>query len=139
MTSMPITTSNCPYRAARSSYAEATSRRSSGQAWFARRCSDLLLPGGLCVLTTPYHGYIKNLALALTNRFDRHVDPLWDGGHIKFWSRATLGRLLREHGFETIRLRRVGRVPWLAKSILAVFRKPATQRACDRAERVVER
>src|SRR5262249_42732245 len=31
-----------------------------------------LRPGGLVVLTTPYHGYLKNLALALSNGFDAH-------------------------------------------------------------------
>ena len=46
---------------------------------------------------------------------------LWDHGHIKFWSMATLSELLREAGFQQIRFLRVGRVPVLAKSMIAVL------------------
>ena len=55
---------------------------------------------------------------------DRHFTALWDHGHIKFWSMATLGELLREAGFVDLRFERVGRVPALAKSMIAVARKP---------------
>jgi 2-polyprenyl-6-hydroxyphenyl methylase/3-demethylubiquinone-9 3-methyltransferase len=54
---------------------------------------------------------------------DRHFTALWDHGHIKFWSMDTLGELLREAGFVDIRFERVGRVPALAKSMIAVARK----------------
>jgi 2-polyprenyl-6-hydroxyphenyl methylase/3-demethylubiquinone-9 3-methyltransferase len=37
---------------------------------------------------------------------------------------ATLSTLLREAGFGAIRFRRVGRVPALAKSMIAIARKP---------------
>jgi len=36
----------------------------------------LLKPGGRLVLTTPYHGYVKNLAIAVLGRWDAHADPL---------------------------------------------------------------
>ncbi|MBW3671619.1 MAG: methyltransferase domain-containing protein, partial [Acidobacteria bacterium] len=42
---------------------------------------NLLEPGGVLMLSTPYHGYLKNLVLALFNRMDFHWSPLWDGGH----------------------------------------------------------
>lgn len=84
----------------------------------------LLTPGGIAIISTPYHGYFKNLALALTNRFDQHWSPLWDGGHIKFWSIATLGQLLVEAGFSTTSFKRVGRIPPLAKSMIVAARKP---------------
>jgi len=48
-----------------------------------------LRPGGVLVLSTPYHGYWKNLALALTDKFDAHWHPLRDFGHVKFFSRST--------------------------------------------------
>ena len=91
---------------------------------FASTIFDLLEPGGIVILSTPYHGYLKNLALAVANRFDAHWSPLWDGGHIKFWSEATLGQLLQETGFVSIRFRRVGRIPPLAKSMIAIARRP---------------
>jgi 2-polyprenyl-6-hydroxyphenyl methylase/3-demethylubiquinone-9 3-methyltransferase len=91
---------------------------------YARTVYDLLEDGGAAVISTPYHGYFKNLAIALTNSFDRHVKPLWDHGHIKFWSMATLRQLLTEVGFTSISFHRVGRVPILAKSMIAVATKP---------------
>ncbi|MGI9070920.1 MAG: class I SAM-dependent methyltransferase [Bryobacteraceae bacterium] len=62
----------------------------------------LLRPGGLLIISTPYHGYLKNLALSVMGHFDRHFTALWDGGHIKFWSRSTIAILLREAGFRRI-------------------------------------
>lgn len=91
---------------------------------YARTLFDLLEPGGTAILSTPYHGYWKNLALALSGRMDAHFTALWDHGHIKFWSMRTLGELLREAGFVEIRFERVGRVPALAKAMIAIARKP---------------
>lgn len=91
---------------------------------YARTLFDLLEPGGRAILSTPYHGYWKNLALALSGRMDAHFTALWDHGHIKFWSIRTLGELLREAGFVDLRFVRVGRVPALAKAMIAVARKP---------------
>ena len=58
--------------------------------------------GGRFILTTPYHGYLKNLSIALAGKADRHYSALWEGGHIKFWSRRTLAILLREAGFRNM-------------------------------------
>lgn len=85
---------------------------------------DLLEPGGLAIVSTPYHSYIKNLAMALTGKLDSHFTALWDHGHIKFWSTKTLTILLEESGFEILRFERVGRIPQLAKSMIAIARKP---------------
>jgi 2-polyprenyl-6-hydroxyphenyl methylase/3-demethylubiquinone-9 3-methyltransferase len=91
-----------------------------------RNAQRALAPGGVLLLTTPYHGYLKNLALAASGRLDAHWDPLWDAGHIKFFSRATLARLLKEIGFAGLRFTGAGRVPWLWKSmVFAAGRPPA--------------
>lgn len=92
---------------------------------FAATVRDLLEPGGTAIVSTPFHGYWKNLALAVTGRMDRHFTALWDHGHIKFWSEATLGELLREAGFVDIAFSRVGRVPMIAKGMVARARRPA--------------
>ena len=93
---------------------------------YARTLFDLVEGGGTAIVSTPYHGYLKNLALALTGKMDRHFTALWDHGHIKFWSISTLGTLLSEAGFQNIRFHRVGRFPALAKSMILVGQKPST-------------
>ena len=90
---------------------------------YARTLMDLLEPGGVAIVSTPYHGYWKNLTLALSGRLDRHFTALWDHGHIKFWSMTSLRTLLENAGFDRVTFRRVGRIPLLAKSMIAVVRK----------------
>jgi 2-polyprenyl-3-methyl-5-hydroxy-6-metoxy-1,4-benzoquinol methylase len=83
----------------------------------------VLKPGGHLILTTPYHGYLKNLVMSLANGWDRHFSPLWDGGHIKFWSPATLRQLLTQEGYDVERVTGSGRVRWFWKSMIVVARK----------------
>lgn len=90
---------------------------------FANTLYELLEEGGTAIVSTPYHGYFKNLALAVSGKLDNHFTALWDGGHIKFWSMHTLGVLLKEAGFSEVNFVRVGRFPALAKSMIAVARK----------------
>jgi 2-polyprenyl-3-methyl-5-hydroxy-6-metoxy-1,4-benzoquinol methylase len=92
---------------------------------FARRAFGLLEPGGTLILSTPYHGYLKNLALAVSGKMDSHFTALWPGGHIKFWSEATMRTLLSGVGFTDIRCYRVGRLPPLAKSMIVTAMRSA--------------
>lgn len=91
---------------------------------YAATVFSLLQTGGVAILSTPYHGYWKNLAMALSGKLDKHFTALWDHGHIKFWSMNTLTVLLEEAGFHDICFERVGRIPALAKAMIAVARKP---------------
>jgi hypothetical protein len=77
-----------------------------------------LMGGGAIIISTPYHGYLKNLALSVFNHWDKHHTPLWDGGHIKFWSKRTLTVLLEEQGFKVEKIIGVGRLPYLWKSMV---------------------
>lgn len=79
-----------------------------------------LVDNGHLILTTPYHGYIKNLALAGLNKFDHHHHPLRDGGHVKFFSYATMRELLAEEGFRVVRIFGAGRLPFLWKSMVVL-------------------
>ena len=84
---------------------------------------SLLEDGGTAIISTPYHGFLKNLAIAVCGKFDTHWGPLTDHGHIKFWSIPTLTALLREVGFREVTFLRVGRIPVLAKSMIAIARR----------------
>lgn len=90
---------------------------------FARCVSELLDSGGHAIISTPYHGYLKNLMLAATGALDAHFTALWDHGHIKFWSVKTLTSLFAEQNLRCVKVFRVGRIPVLAKSMILVFRK----------------
>ncbi|MDD5599522.1 MAG: hypothetical protein PHV82_16365, partial [Victivallaceae bacterium] len=46
-----------------------------------------------------------------------------EGGHIKFWSFNTIGRLLDNNGFEVIYKWGCGRVPYIWKSMIVVAEK----------------
>jgi 2-polyprenyl-3-methyl-5-hydroxy-6-metoxy-1,4-benzoquinol methylase len=89
---------------------------------FAKTFLSLIAPSGVGFLSTPYHGYLKNIALAVSGQMDSHFTALWDGGHIKFFSIKTLGSLLSEAGAQQVLFKRVGRVPQLAKSMIALVR-----------------
>ncbi|MGE5608629.1 MAG: class I SAM-dependent methyltransferase [Bacillota bacterium] len=91
---------------------------------YVRGCFSALKPGGRFICSTPYHGYLKNLLLALTGKLDAHFGPLWDGGHIKFWSQKTLTQLLVESHFENIQFRGCGRFPYLWMSMVMAGDRP---------------
>ena len=82
-----------------------------------------LKPGGHVLLGTPYHGYLKNLVLAATNKMDAHFSALHDGGHIKFFSVNTLSKLMRSYGFDDLRFTFYGRAPWLWKNMICLATK----------------
>ncbi len=86
-------------------------------------CHQALKHGGVVIISTPYHGYLKNMALSLVNLWDFHHDPIRTGGHIKFWSRESLSKLFSERGFKEVHFEGVGRAPYLWKSMIMVFQK----------------
>jgi 2-polyprenyl-3-methyl-5-hydroxy-6-metoxy-1,4-benzoquinol methylase len=81
-------------------------------------CKQVLNDKGEIIISTPYHGYLKNLFLSIFDKWDNHINPLWDGGHIKFWSRKTLSQALTNKGFIVTDFRGCGRVPYFWKSMI---------------------
>jgi len=81
-----------------------------------------LRSGGQLVLTTPYHGLFKNLAIAVA-AFDRHFAV--EGDHLRFFSDRALRRLLEDTGFEVVRMEHLGRTRWLWADVFACARKRA--------------
>ncbi len=85
--------------------------------------SSLLKPNGQILIGTPYHGYIKNLALSISGKMDSHFTVLEDCGHIKFFSVKTLSALIGHHGFSDLRFSFYGRAPWLWKNMICHGRR----------------
>ena len=87
-------------------------------AGFVDFCKKAINGKGEVIISTPYHGYLKNLALSIFNKWDGHFSPLWPGGHIKFWSKATLTKIFTNAGFTFVAFRGCGRVPFFWKSMV---------------------
>jgi SAM-dependent methyltransferase len=61
----------------------------------------VLRPGGRLLVSTPNHGRLAVLRLALSARaFDAHFDPRSD--HLRFYTRRTLISLLEDFGFQEV-------------------------------------
>lgn len=77
----------------------------------------VLRSGGSLLLSTPAHGRVRLLGLALSRRaFALHFDPL--GDHLRFYSRETLTGLVGDFGFERLEVRSVGGFPWARRLAL---------------------
>jgi 2-polyprenyl-3-methyl-5-hydroxy-6-metoxy-1,4-benzoquinol methylase len=85
---------------------------------FVDFCKKALNNRGEIIVSTPYHGYLKNLVIGVFNKWDAHFGPSWRGGHIKFWSKATLGNLLTDSGFVMTDFKGCGRIPHFWKSMI---------------------
>ena len=85
---------------------------------FIEFCKKALNNKGEIIISTPYHGYLKNLVISIFNKWDLHFSPLWYGGHIKFWSGQTLSKLLSKAGFTIIAFKGCGRIPYFWKSMI---------------------
>lgn len=81
-------------------------------------CRSVLQKNGEIIISTPYHGYLKNLMLSLFNKWDSHLSPTWLGGHIKFWSKKTLSEVLESKGFTVVDFKGCGRIPYFWKSMI---------------------
>ncbi len=84
----------------------------------AKNAKKCLKPGGRLIISTPYHGYLKNLALALTGKLEKHFTVLWDNGHINFFWLDTMTKLLTSEGYTDIKFKFAGRCPYFWKSML---------------------
>jgi SAM-dependent methyltransferase len=78
----------------------------------------VLRSGGSLLLSTPAHGALTRLRLALSSRaWEAHFDPL--GDHLRFYTRSSLSRLIREFRFEQVDVRSAGGAPGGQRLLLA--------------------
>ena len=82
-----------------------------------------LKQGGVFLVSTPYHGYIKNLVISLAGKWDKHFSVDWDVGHLRFFSVESLKRLVSSEGFSVVRFKFAGRLPLLWKSMICISNK----------------
>jgi len=80
----------------------------------------VLRPGGRLLVTTPFHGRVKNVAIALA-RFERHFDPT--GQHLRFYTRRSLRDLLEAFGFGEVAIEAASGPPLLRESLHARARR----------------
>jgi 2-polyprenyl-3-methyl-5-hydroxy-6-metoxy-1,4-benzoquinol methylase len=90
---------------------------------FLDNLHKVVRPGGHIILTTPYHGYFKDLLISLAGMWDKHHTVDWEGGHIKFFSENSLSRMLQTVGFGDITFANAGRIPLVWKSMVCRARK----------------
>lgn len=78
----------------------------------------VLLTDGLLILTVPYHGIVKNVAIALFG-FERHYNP--NLSHIRYFTRKSLAACLQRGGFRIVAVKGLGRrFPfWMSLGIIA--------------------
>jgi 2-polyprenyl-6-hydroxyphenyl methylase/3-demethylubiquinone-9 3-methyltransferase len=97
---------------------------------FVRRVRDLLNPGGVTIVSTPYHGYFKNLAISVCDAWDSHWHTLNPPGwHIKFFSPSTLTRILEDGDLMVEKIIRFGRpITPLASGMIAVARRKESRK-----------
>jgi 2-polyprenyl-3-methyl-5-hydroxy-6-metoxy-1,4-benzoquinol methylase len=82
----------------------------------------VLRSGGSLLLSTPAHGRLAMLGLAISHRkLDTHFDPLSD--HLRFYTSRTLSRLLEDFGFEDVDVRAAGGIPGARRLLLASARR----------------
>ncbi len=87
---------------------------------FLDQINRVLRPNGLLILTTPYHGILKNLLIVLL-KFDKHFDP--EGSHIRYFDRKGLQRCLNNSGFYPISWAGIGRFWKMYRTWFVVSRK----------------
>lgn len=78
----------------------------------------VLRSGGRLLLSTPDHGGLTLLGLALRPRaFAARFHPL--GDHLRFYNAASLTELIAGFGFEQVEVRRAGGLPGARRTLLA--------------------
>ena len=90
---------------------------------FLNQINKILTDDGKLLISTPYHGYFKNLLINLLGKHDYHYNPLWRHGHIKFFSIKTLTNLLKKCNLKVVRKKFSGRFYPLSNSMIFLIKK----------------
>lgn len=87
---------------------------------FMSEIARVLRGSGQFLLTTPYHGLVKNMTIAAFG-FDKHFHIY--GGHIRFFTMRSIRQALQDGGFRVESVRGIGRVWPVHKTMFVAARK----------------
>ncbi len=90
---------------------------------FLENLGKIIHDDGYILISTPFHGYIKNILISLLNKFDHHFDPLWNHGHIKFFSKKTFKIIANRNNLHIVDIYYSGRVYPISKSMFVLLKK----------------
>lgn len=80
----------------------------------------ILKKDGMLFVSTPYHGFLKNLLITLFS-FDKHFDVV--GPHIRFFTKKSLSNLLKKYGFQIEEIKLLGRFWPIWMSMIFIVKK----------------
>lgn len=84
---------------------------------------NLLWPNGYALISTPYHGHLKN-GIAMAGKMNKLFKALLDHGYITGSAPKTPTQLLPESRLQVVRVYRVGSISQLARKMVVVAHKP---------------
>lgn len=90
---------------------------------FMENLEKIVRKDGYLLITTPYHGYVKNLVMSVFGLMDNHFTALWNHGHIKFFSIKTLKKLISNYKFDIIDISYSGRIYPLSSSMIFLLKR----------------
>jgi len=89
-----------------------------------KELSRVLKRGGYLFISTPYHGFLKNLIITLFH-FEKHFNP--SGPHIRFFTRNSLQKLLENNGLKIQKALNLGRFWPIWMDMIAINKKTKTK------------
>ena len=90
---------------------------------FMKNIEKISKKNGYVLISTPFHGFFKNLAIALLNKFDDHFTVMWKHGHIKFFSEKTFKELIANYKFNIENIFYSGRFYPFSNSMIFLLKK----------------
>ncbi len=87
---------------------------------FLTQMNRILKNGGKIFISTPYHGLIKHIVIALIG-FDIVYEPTTP--HIRFFTKKSLIKMVESHGFRVLEYNQYGRIRPLSHGMFVIAEK----------------